>query len=107
MIRKLGTIAAVAGLLALTQVQQPAEAKSLGSIVNSALNAIYRDYVNPYYGGCGYGGYGGYYNPYLGYYGSGYGSYYGGLGGYYNPYMGTGYSDPYYGYYSPYGFGWY
>jgi hypothetical protein len=69
----------IAALIVVSALQlgQPSEAKSLGAIVDSALNAV-----------SGYGGY----SPYGGYY-----------GGYTNPYYGSGYVNPYLGsYVNPY-----
>ena len=63
---------AAAMLLAAQVPSQPAQAKSLGSMINSAVNSLdgrsayYNQfrYANPYYGyGYGYG----YGNPYYGY----------------------------------------
>jgi hypothetical protein len=99
----LGLVVASTLAFGFQPMTQQAEAKSLGAIVNSALNAVggrsYSGYGYPYYGGYGgYSGYGGY---------GGYGSYYGGYpynynvnySPYVNPYYG---GNPYYGYSNPY-----
>src|SRR5438874_1804026 len=87
--RKIAFVALAAAFLTFAPlgITAPAEAKSLGGMINSALNEIGR-ISDPY----GYGGYyGGY--PYGGY---GYGSYYG--GGYPYGYGGVGvYPTNYYG----------
>jgi hypothetical protein len=77
----------------LPSTTQPAEAKSFGEIVDSALNAISPNRYNYNYGNWGYGGYG--VNPYYVNYSNQYTPYYGGYGSYVNPYV-----NPYGNYYT-------